>query len=172
MAETVRFEHLVHFYEADPPLLESLADFIGTGLAAGEAGIVIVTREHREGLEPSLRAAGVDGEAPLISGTYVALDAADTLSRIVVDGVPDRERFFEVIGGVVARAGRDGRPLRVFGEMVGLLLARGSTAAAIRLEDLWNELGATRAFRLLCAYPLDRLGGRGLAHSLVEVCAR
>lgn len=86
MAETVRFEHLVHFYEADPPLLESLADFIGTGLAAGEAGIVIVTREHREALEPSLRAAGVDGEAPLISGTYVVLDAADTLSRIVVDG--------------------------------------------------------------------------------------
>ncbi|MGH7300902.1 MAG: ATP-binding protein, partial [Candidatus Rokuibacteriota bacterium] len=82
------------------------------------------------------------------------------------------ERFSELIGGVLARASRDGRGLRVFGEMVGLLLSRGQAAAAIRVEDLWNELGATRAFRLLCAYPLDRLGGRGLAHPIVEVCAR
>ncbi|MGH7421000.1 MAG: MEDS domain-containing protein, partial [Candidatus Rokuibacteriota bacterium] len=145
MAETVGFEHLVHFYEADDSLLESLVGFIGGGLAAGEAGIVIATREHREALEPGLRAAGLDLEGPLASGAYVALDAAETLSRIVVDGVPDRERFSELIGGVLARASRDGRGLRVFGEMVGLLLSRGQAAAAIRLEDLWNELGATRA---------------------------
>jgi len=172
MLETEEFEHVVQFYQAEPPLADSLADFVGGGLAAGEAGIVIATREHRQELERRLRAAGIDLDAARAAGAYVSLDAADTLARIVVDGKPDPERFAEVIGGEIRRAAHDGRRLRVFGEMVGLLLSRGHASATIRLEELWNELGQTHAFRLFCAYPLDQLGGRGLAHPIVEVCSR
>jgi signal transduction histidine kinase/ActR/RegA family two-component response regulator len=60
----------------------------------------------------------------------------------------------------------------VFGEMVGLLLALGRSETTFRLETLWNELGATRVFELLCAYPLAQLADRGLAHPIVEICAR
>jgi signal transduction histidine kinase/ActR/RegA family two-component response regulator len=172
MLQTEEFEHVVQFYEAEPPLSDSLAGFIGGGLAAGEAGIVIATREHREALEQRLREAGIDLDASRAAGAYVSLDAADTLARIVVDGQPDPERFAEVIGGEITRATHGGRRLRVFGEMVGLLLSHGHAAATIRFEELWNELGQTHAFRLFCAYPLDRLGGPGLAHPIVEVCSR
>jgi signal transduction histidine kinase/ActR/RegA family two-component response regulator len=172
MVETEEFEHVVQFYEAEPPLSDSLLGFIGDGLAAGEAGIVIATREHREELERRLRATGIDLDAARAEGAYVSLDAADTLARIVVDGTPDPERFREVLGGEMARAAQGGRRLRVFGEMVGLLLSRGHASATIRLEELWNELGRTHAFRLFCAYPLDQLGGRGLAHPIVDACSR
>jgi signal transduction histidine kinase/ActR/RegA family two-component response regulator len=172
MAETEEFEHVVQFYEAEPPLHDSLTDFIGGGLAGGEAGIVIATREHREALEQRLRADGTDLDAARAAGAYVSLDAAATLSRIVVDGMPDPERFAQVIGGEITRAMRGGRRLRVFDEMVGPLLSRGHASATIRLEELWNELGQTHAFRLLGAYSLDLLGGRGLAQPIVEVCSR
>jgi signal transduction histidine kinase/ActR/RegA family two-component response regulator len=171
MPSTKEFEHLVQFYESEAPLHDSLVGFIGGGLAAGEAGIVIATREHREELERGLRAAGIDLDAARATGAYVVLDADEILSRIMVDGLPDPLRFSDVIGGEMARASRGGRGLRVFGEMVGLLLARGHASATLRLEALWNELGQTHPFRLLCAYPLDQLGGRGLAHPIVEVCA-
>ena len=172
MAETDEFEHVVQFYEADPSLSDSLARFIGEGLAAGEAGIVVATREHREELERRLRADGVDLDAARAVDAYVALDAEATLARIMRDGMPDPQRFAEVIGPDMARAARGGRGLRVFGEMVGLLLVGGDASATLRLEDLWNELRRTHAFRLFCAYPLERLGGHGLAHPVAEVCAR
>jgi signal transduction histidine kinase/ActR/RegA family two-component response regulator len=172
MSEPELFEHFVQFYEADPALYDSLVTFIGGGLAAGEAGIVVATPEHRDELARRLCATGIDLDAARAAGTYVALDADLTLARIMVDGMPDPRRFAEVIGGELTRAARGGRGLRVFGEMVGLLLARGHASATVRLEELWNDLRRTHAFRLFCAYPLDRLGDRGLAHPIAEVCAR
>ncbi len=169
--KTEEFDHVVHFYEVETSLSDALMGFIGDGLAAGEAGLVIATPEHREELERRLRAAGIDLDAARAASAYVTLDAAKTLAQLVVDGIPDPERFRELVGGEVARAARGGRRLRVFGEMVGLLLSQGHAAATIRLEELWNDLGQTHPFRLFCAYPLGPLG-RGLAHPIVEVCAR
>jgi len=172
MVAPARSEHLVQFYEDDARLLDSVGAFIGSGLAAGEAGVVIATREHREELDRRLRFAGVDVDAARASGALVTLDAAETLSRILVEGVPDADRLFTVIGGVMDGAAGGARPRRVFGEMVGLLFARGHISAAVRLEELWNELQKTRAFRLFCAYRLDQRDGRGLAPAIVEVRAR
>src|SRR5437870_10889858 len=38
--------------------------------------------------------------------------------------------------------------------MVALLWAAGKRDAAIRLEELWNDLAQTHAFSLRCAYPM------------------
>jgi hypothetical protein len=45
--------------------------------------------------------------------------------------------------------------VRAFGEMVDILNRRGNLAAAIRLEELWNELLAAERIALLCAYAVD-----------------
>jgi hypothetical protein len=45
--------------------------------------------------------------------------------------------------------------MRVFGEMVDILWARGLSAAAVAVEELWNELAERRSFALLCGYRLD-----------------
>src|SRR5687767_2201564 len=69
----------------------------------------------------------------------------------MVDGLPDRDRFFQVVGALVHREA--GEPaVRAYGEMVDLLWRDGLMDAAIRLEELWNELGRGQAFSLLCAY--------------------
>jgi hypothetical protein len=69
-------EHFVQFYETDAFLLDSLGGFIGTGLCAGEACIVVATEAHHEGLEERLRASGLDVAAARASGQYLPLDAA------------------------------------------------------------------------------------------------
>jgi PAS domain S-box-containing protein len=89
----------------------------------------------------------------------------------MVDGMPDRGRFVSSVGGLVERAVAGGRPLRAFGEMVALLALDGNTAAAVRLEELWNELGGRYSFGLFCAYPINRLAGPEFGALMGDVCA-
>ncbi len=163
-------EHFVQFYEADEFLLNSLGGFIGAGLAAEDACIVVATKAHREALDEHLRASGVDVFAARTSGQYISLDASETLSKFMSEGQPDACRFAEVVGQIIARAAEGRGRVRIFGEMVALLWAEENYQAAIRLEELWNELHRTRSFSLFCAYPMQGFGGELLAGGLADVC--
>ncbi|HEX8147103.1 MAG TPA: ATP-binding protein [Pyrinomonadaceae bacterium] len=163
-------EHFVQFYESDEFLLGSLGGYVGEGLAAGEACVVVATGARRAGLDTHLRARGHDPRAARGRGQFFSLDAAETLSKLMVGGSPESTRFEEVVGGLVERAG-GGRRVRVFGEMVALLWADGNRDAAIRLESLWNGLQRRRPFRLFCAYPMRHFGGAAQAGPLGHVCA-
>src|SRR5918993_2980734 len=165
-------DHFVQFYEADEFLTDSLSGWVSAGHEAGEACGVVAARERREGLEQRLRAGGLDVDALEASGRYVAFDAAELLSRLMVDGMPEPGRCVGIIGDIIARAASGNRRVRVFGEMVALLCAEGNYEGAVRLEGLWNEVRATHAFQLFCAYPLSGFGG-GEAHAepLSRVCA-
>src|SRR5947209_9955092 len=65
-------EHFVQFYESEVFLLDSLSEFIGTGLSAGDACIVIATKAHRETLEEDLKAKGLDLATAHTRGEYIA----------------------------------------------------------------------------------------------------
>jgi signal transduction histidine kinase len=165
-------EHVVRFYETDAFLLDAVAAFCADAILAHEAALVVATPEHRAGVAERLRARGLL-DAVGSHDAYFSLDAADTLSQFLVNGEVDAARFMDVIGGVIARAAKRGRQVRVFGEMVSLLVADGYPAAAIRLEELWNDLQAhhTPAFSLFCAYPMDHFGGEVHQDLFSEVCA-
>lgn len=163
-------DHLVQIYDDETRFMETLERFIGDGLVAGEATVVIATASHLTWLESRLREAGHDVTAARQDDQFIALDAASTLAQIMVDGSPDEERFFEVIGSVVARAKRRGRGMRAFGEMVALLWAQGHNDATVRLEQLWNAMIREQALAVFCAYP--RIGAtRDLTEALADVCA-
>ena len=168
-------EHVVYFYQESDSLLEALADFVGPALGAGNAAVIIATKEHRDGLHRRLSARGLDAHKASKQGRYVTLDAAETLSKIIVGGMPDEARFFEIVGGTIAqaRALLKGKNPGVvaFGEMVSLLWTEGSTEAAVRLEQLWNELGKKHSFSLRCAYPVGNFYGEKNAQPLMRVCA-
>jgi signal transduction histidine kinase/ActR/RegA family two-component response regulator len=163
-------DHFVQFYEADGFLLNSLSGFIGKGITAGGSVVVVATESHRNGLDELLQANGVDVAGAKARGQYLALDAADTLTKFMVDGVPDRGRFNEVMGSVVACIA-DGRShTRAFGEMVGLLWAEGNYSAALRLEEFWNDLQKVHSFSLFCAYPMNAFGGQRFVEPYGNVC--
>jgi hypothetical protein len=111
----------MQLYEEDAHLLDAVERFTSTGLAVGEAAVVIVTPPHRDHLEARLRAHGVDLVTMGAQGQYVALDAAEILARSMVNGYPDPRRFADVVGGVIAQAGNRYPRVRAFGEMVALL---------------------------------------------------
>jgi signal transduction histidine kinase/ActR/RegA family two-component response regulator len=163
-------EHFVQFYEADVSLLDSLAGYITTGLSAGDACIVVTTHAHREALEERLKASGLDIAAAKSSGQYVPLDAAETLTKFMVDGRPEPGRFIEVMGGILARAAATYKRVRAFGEMVALLWTEGNHDGAIQLEGLWNDLQSKHAFSLFCAYEMSCFGGEDMVEPFSKVC--
>ncbi len=167
--------HVVQFYGEDGFLLDELSRFIGTALGAGEAAVVIATKEHRDGLARRLQTWGLDSGKAIAQGRYIPLDAAETLAKIAPDGWPDPVRFAEIVGGVIARAVtvREGDPRRIaaFGEMVALLWADGRPDAAIELEKLWNGLAKTYSFHLRCAYPMSSFCREEHGDLLLKVCA-
>ncbi|MFP5353114.1 MAG: ATP-binding protein [Actinomycetota bacterium] len=164
--------HVVQFYESEPFLVESVRDFIAPGLAREEAAILICTPEHLDAFEDAFERAGIDLDAARTSGRYVGLDARTTLDSFMVNGAPDPERFFEVVGAALDGLSASDRPVHAFGEMVALLWDEGAVAAAIRLEELWNELAQIRSFRLMCAYPIGASPDVGTAERFAEICER
>jgi PAS domain S-box-containing protein len=168
-------EHVAYFYQAGDSLLEALCDFIGPALGAGHAAIIIATKVHVEGLEQRLRARGLDTHKASKQGRYVALDASETLAKIMLQGMPDASRFAEIVGGAMTRTRasvKAARPVIVaFGEMVSLLWTEGKIDAAIRIEQLWNELANKHSFSLRCAYPVANFSGEKNAQPLMRVCA-
>lgn len=157
--------HSVQFYEEEAFLVKTIIDYIRNG----DSAIIVGTREHRDKLDEGLKKYK-DIPAARLRGQYISLDAEETLSTFMVNGSPDPDRFFELIGSIIARAANGGRPVRVFGEMVALLWASGNPKAAIQLEELWNELQKTYTFSLFCAYPLKGFSGKTHADLFAKVC--
>ncbi|WP_447978408.1 MEDS domain-containing protein [Candidatus Nitrospira bockiana] len=165
-------DHFVQFYEREDFLLDALSGFIGSGLRGGDACVVIATLPHRNGLEARLQASGLDLPHAIATGQYLSLDAADTLSRFMVEDGPDPDRFAGTMAPVLARAAAGGRAVRAFGEMVALLWADGKMQAALRLEELWNDMVKRDRFSLFCAYPLTAFLRAADGDAFAEICMK
>jgi PAS domain S-box-containing protein len=167
--------HCVQFYSDEGALIHQLSDFVGSALLEGSSAIVIATKGHQDRLSRRLCEQGLDLSKALASGRYIPLDAAETLSAFMVDGVPEASRFAEVMSRVIARASAaaesNGRQVVAFGEMVSLLFAQGRSEAAVRLERLWNQLVRSHVFSLYCAYPSQNFSREKHTDALLKICA-
>jgi PAS domain S-box-containing protein len=169
------FHHAVQFYEDDAVMLDHVGRYLGSALEQGDAAIVLARRDHRADVVDRLTTRGPGCAQAIGAGRYLELDAEETLRAIMRDGWPDRARFNDVVTVAVDRAAsaveRAGGRVTVFGELVALLCADGRHEAAIRLEQLWNDLARIRAFSLLCAYPTKVFPRAEDGQALVDICA-
>jgi hypothetical protein len=160
-------EHIVQLYGGDDQLLvRNVSRYLAEGLRRGDGLVVIATREHTDAMLRQLLQTSGEGSAARRAGRLVVLDARDTLDSFMVDGQPDQDLFRNVVGSVLqdVRARSVSGMVRAFGEMVGLLWVDGQHAAAVRLEEYWNELLSGSTCSLYCAYPIDIFdGGRETA---------
>ena len=131
---------------------------------------MIGTAGHRQAVEDRL-SKREDFAGAKAKGLYLSLDAAETLSQLMVGDSPDRKRFERIVGGLVQKtANGENRKVRAFGEMVALLWAEGKRDAAIRLEQLWDELSQTHSLSILCAYPLSHFGNSANSKVFERIC--
>ena len=168
-------QHGVQFYSADKFLIEELSRYVNHALHAGDAAVVVATEEHRESLIRRLSAQGIEIATAIEQGRFLALDAAQMLATFMIEGWPDQQRFNDVVGCVIEKAvaatDRGANPrVAIYGEMVALLWDQGKAEAAIRLEQLWNDLARSKSFSLFCGYPISSFGHERDADLLMKVC--
>lgn len=162
-------QHAAYFYDDERGLAAAVAGYLGAALADGGAAVAIATAAHCSAFASDMRHLGLDVTAAERAGRLVLLDAAATLDQFMVDGAPERGRFLNVVAARIAALACLHRPVRAYGEMVGLLWDDGDVESVIALEQLWNDLQADATFSLLCGYPASALSG-GSADLIVPVC--
>jgi DNA-binding NarL/FixJ family response regulator len=167
--------HEVLFHSDDVVFLETFTRCTAGALKTGNAAIVIATKSHRDSLIQRLKADCVDVDGAIQQGRYISLDAANSLSTIMVNGLPDPVRYIEGVSGLIEAASKAAKAehprVAICGERVGLLWAEGKTDAAIRLEQLGNDLAKTHEVDILCAYPLGSIHGGEDEHVFQSICA-
>jgi CheY-like chemotaxis protein len=167
--------HELLMFSDDTVLLDSFTRFIAAALKADNAAIALVTKSHQESLRQRLKAEGMDTDGAIQRGMFILMDVADTLATLLVDGSPDPVRFLEDFSSLIkeaAKAAKAEHPRVAFcGECLGRLWAEGKTDAAMRLEQVCDELVKTHEVDILCAYPLRSFHGEEDEHIFQSICA-
>jgi len=138
--------HEILFCSDDAALLEGFARFIAEALNEGNAAVVWASESHRNSLLQRLKLEGVDIDAAIQRGTYLALDAEEP---------PEPVRMLEVIKGLrgaASKAGKERARVAVCGVRAGRLWAKGRTDEAMRLEQFWNGIAESQDIDILCTY--------------------
>lgn len=164
--------HAVQIYRDVRELAQSVATYFGAGFTSGVPALLVATATHEPVYREALAARGWDPDELAAGGLLVTNDADAMLAAVMRDGFPASAAFDDAIGGAIDGLLErfPGTQPRVFGEMVDVLVRRGSDEAAISLEELWNSLGWSRSFSLLCGYELDVFDGGTQRSRLPEIC--
>lgn len=148
--------HDLLFYSSDTSLAESVTSFFDAALEAGDALVAVVTEPHRQIIEGQFRARGLDVRDLEASGRYTPFDASAAIDALLVNGLPDRDRFYSLFAPALERAltaSTGPTPhVTVLGEGVSILAARGQIGAMMQLEALADEFAASRPISILCGY--------------------
>jgi len=169
------YHHEAVFYSTDYCLMEEVLRFVGTALKVGHAAIVVATEPPRARLLSRLQANGVSIDTAIEEGRYTALNAADTLSQFVTNGVLDEDKFMKAFGALIETAARatarENSRVAIFGECVQLLCAQNNVEAAIQMERLGNELTHSYDVDILCGYALSGFDGELAGQIFKRICA-
>jgi hypothetical protein len=165
-------EHILQLFDTDDSLVRSVADFLSVGYDNGQRLVVAATREHWTAIADELDRMGRPHAEAIRRGDLIFVDADELLSRFMRRGQPNQQLFDQSVGSLVSRlAASAPHGLRIYGEMVEVLVRDGNYDAAARLETLWNALGARHPFVLLCGYTAAHFAAPGADQSLNLICS-
>jgi hypothetical protein len=148
--------HEVLFCSDDAVLRKGFIDFLAGTLGDEKAAILVAADSHRRAVLHGLRDRGLDVDDALKRGALISLELTEPLSTVMLDGMPDPARLFDVASTLIDEAAKAQRGARVAvcRESPPALLAKGRLSEALRLEQLWGLIADSFVVEMLCAYAL------------------
>lgn len=167
--------HSVHFYDHGYPA-QAAADFIATGLHAGDTCVVMLVAPARCSVEQALNARGIaTGADSANAGRYAAIDTDAALEPLLIDGRLDLQRAQVSLAALLRAPLQDGagpaRRVRLVGNPAPALFAAGRQDDAIALEALVDHLAEVHGAAVFCAYPVQQMCRDGHTQSLLRISA-
>jgi DcmR-like sensory protein len=163
--------HIVYPYNDEQKAVNAVYLFASSGLSKGESVILIMADSRRAAITGRLADAGSDLTALQLSGRLECISAETMVQSFMTNGALDEQVVKDTLGDIVvrARANSTSGKVRVFGEMVSLLLARNDLLAAGHLEELWNQIIQTHSISLFCTYTLLNSGYTELPETISKL---
>jgi hypothetical protein len=164
--------HVVQFYEPEMFPARDVAEYFCTGLQLDEASFLIATPDHTSLVKDCLETRGVDTEAAEGCGMLICKDASATKKVFLEKYSIDPTGLLAKMGSALAE-GMETSPtgrVRVFGEVVNLLVGEGEFETCLQIEREWNRLLEKHTFRLYCAYSTAEFSEESSAAYLSEIC--
>ena len=155
------FHHAVAFYDDEARLLDDFARYAEPIAKAGDVLLVLSLASRLEKLEGSLRLRGVRVDRLTDEGQIRWLVVEDTLSSVMVDDWPDEARFSTLITPIVADATTRSMAQRTriaaWGECAPTLWRQGKAEAAVRVEQVWDQMARRHQIETFCAYTTNEV---------------
>lgn len=154
-----RRRHEAVFYSSNELRLHHWASIAKDALTTGATFLLLAFDERRERLQAMLEARGLNVVRAIRDGRFISLSVDEAISQWMVHGLPDQTRFWPAVTSVIlaaARASTSEQPhVIACGECAPSLCAQGDAKAAIRLEQLWDDLATTYNLDVFCGYSSD-----------------
>ena len=163
--------HMVQLFDSDRSAAEGVAQFVREGYWRSEQILVVISGERWNAVAMRLSALGCPIEDAMRFGRVVVRDVDETLKKFMVHDTLNRRLFAATVGALVQGQAAFERPLRIYGEMVDVLVSQGNYKAALELEGFWNDLATRHRFTLLCGYTAGHFGDPHNAADLHRICA-
>lgn len=164
-------DHICEFYPDSQAMADSVCDYVVPGITRGDGIILIATAANLLKFQEILERRSIDVHRAKSVGKLIMLDAHEILDQFMVNGMPDADKFLNTVGNLVKSFKEKYIRIRAFGEMVDILWEEDNLDAAIRLEELWNDLNAKHHFSLLCGYSDRKFRKKMNVEALKAICA-
>jgi hypothetical protein len=165
--------HEAAFYADERSLLEGYVHFAEYALQSGRSFIVVTGEPRHKKLCEELETRGIDVDRAVGDRRYWPLDVAEVLSQFMIDDRVDEARFRKAARALVADAARgttgEQVPVAACGDAAPTLWKAGHADAAVRLEQLWDELSKECDVEILCGY--TGCGHHADQHVFDRICA-
>ena len=170
LIEAPENRHFAQLHRDPQDLADAVTIYLETGLRRGNGVVVIATPQHADLFLTRLRADDLDPSMFLKSGRLELHDAELTLRKFLRNDTPDWQDFRHAMAAIFERLRAFGRgTTRAYSGMVDLLWQEGKQAAAIRLEEYWNDFARLYPFSLFCSYMLDVHNDQAYAGPLEDI---
>jgi hypothetical protein len=141
-------EHVAAFHVSDAFIVVDAAAFIATGLRAGERVVALATQNHWNAIVAKLEREGVGVGRAMTDEGWVLIEADQLVEMLTTGGQVNVDAFRAAIEPLIPSGGK----VRIYGEVVSLLVARGDVEGALAVERLGHEMARTLGVTILCGY--------------------
>ena len=159
-AARVTCRHEVGFYSDEQSLVDDYARVGEAALATGRVFVLLAANARRDTrVQQQLRVRGVALDDAIRERRYQCVRVDLLLSTVVVDGTLDEPGYRAAAAALLSEScgssSRERPRVTVCGDGAGELWVKGQMHAAVRVEEVWDELTRTLDVHTLCGYVAD-----------------
>ncbi len=163
--------HLVQFFKTDAENVQALVEYVAAGILNDDGIVIVASQTHILSMLKSLKEKNIEFQSLVDSKQLLLLDAEDTLKTILVRDRPSRRLFQHQVGPLLKDITTRFKKVRIYGEMVNILMDKKNFDGAMTLESFWNEIGLQYSFALFCGYSVDYFSGDLQSVAATQVCS-